>query len=260
MRGKLDDRAPATERAHFEALVDAKASLYWADRTPAGQRRRDIRAELLMALITAGPGNRILEIGCGTGEYTCTFPRFTSATLVSVDIAPGVVSRARARVDAGVHVAAADVEALPFASESFDAVTGNAVLHHLRLDRALPELLRVLRPGGSFCFAEPNFLNPHVFLERTVPWIARRLDDSPGETAFIRWQLCRELARFNLVDVSVRPFDFLYPLVPRRLIGPVERLGRLLERTPLVREIAGSLLVSARKAGENAEARRGPHF
>ena len=90
-------------------------------------------------------------------------------------------------------VTAADVEALPFRSGAFDAVVGNAVLHHLRLDRAVPELLRVVRPGGAICFAEPNMLNPQVFLERNVRWIGRLLDNSPGETAFVRWRLRREL-------------------------------------------------------------------
>jgi SAM-dependent methyltransferase len=124
---------------------------------------------------------------------------------------------------------------------------GNAVLHHLRLERALPELLRVLCPGGRFAFAEPNILNPHVFVERTVPWVARRLDDSPGETAFVRWRIRRVLEHAGLIEVDVRPFDFLYPLVPPALIPATERLGRLLEHTPVIREIAGSLLIAARK-------------
>ena len=248
MKTRHDDRDPAKERAHFESVVAAKGTLYWADRTPAGRRRKDVRAALLMGSLGAGPGDRILEIGCGTGEYTRAFSRLTEATLVSVDVAPSLAARARMGVGAGAHAAGADVEALPFAADAFDAVTGNAVLHHLRLERALPELIRVLRPGGRFCFAEPNFLNPHVFVERTVPWIARRLDDSPGETAFTRWQLRRGLQEAGLVDVTVQPFDFLYPLIPAPLIHAAERLGRHLERTPVVREIAGSLLIFARKS------------
>jgi SAM-dependent methyltransferase len=166
---------------------------------------------------------------------------------VSIDVAPTAAAEARRAAGRDVCVAAADVERLPFAAASFAAVLGNAVLHHLRLEHALPELLRVLRPGGRFCFAEPNLLNPHVFVEKSVPWVARRLDDSPGETAFVRWRLRRALEAAGLVDVTIRPFDFLYPLVPGVLVPAVERIGRVLERVPAVREIAGSLLIGACK-------------
>ena len=63
----------------------------------------------------------------------------------------------------------------------------------------------------------------------------------------MRWRLRPLLGHLGLVGVTVRPFDFLYPLTPARLIPVVERLGRVLERAPLVAEIAGSLLVTARK-------------
>jgi hypothetical protein len=87
-------------------------------------------------------------------------------------------------------------------------------------------------------------LNPQVFLERNVRWIGRRLDNSPGETAFVRWRLRRDLAALGVGDLDIQPFDFLYPLTPRPLIGAVERLGRVLEGIPVVAEIAGSLLIS----------------
>lgn len=243
----MDRRAPAAERAHFEAVVARRPELYWADRTAAGRRRREIRAGLLASVAASGAAGMVLEIGCGTAEYTHPLSRRTGSTVVGIDIVPEVLARARPTVAANVALASADVEHLPFANGAFDAVVGNAVLHHLRLDRAIPELLRVLRPGGRFCFAEPNMLNPQVFVERNVPFLGRWLDNSPGETAFTRWGLRRRLARDGLVDVVIRPFDFLYPLTPERLIPAVERLGRMLERTPLVAEIAGSLLVSARK-------------
>ncbi len=246
-RGQRDARDPAIERAHFDALVTAKGVLYWADRTPAGRRRQAIRAEALATRTGAAADDRILEIGCGTGEYSRRLAGLTPATLVSVDVAPAAAAQAHRATGSAACVAAADVERLPFAAATFAAVLGNAVLHHLRLDRALPELMRVLRPGGRFCFAEPNLLNPHVFVEKKVPWVARRLDDSPGETAFTRWGLRRDLEAAGLVEITIRPFDFLYPLVPGALVPAVERIGRVLERAPLVREIAGSLLISARK-------------
>ena len=90
-------------------------------------------------------------------------------------------------------------------------------------------------------------LNPQVSLERNVRWIGRWLDNSPGETAFVRWRIRPELTRLGLVDVRTRPFDFLYPLTPARWIAAVERLGRALERVPVLAEIAGSLLITGRK-------------
>lgn len=243
----MDPRAPAVERAHFEGVASRRPELYWADRTAAGRRRREIRAALIAAAAAPTGAGTMLEIGCGNAEYTAPLSRHTGARVVGIDIVPEVLARARPSLAANVRLASADIEHLPFATGSFDAVVGNAVLHHLRLDRAIPELLRVLRRGGVFCFAEPNMLNPQVFLERTIPFVGRWLDNSPGETAFTRWRLRQHLVACGLVDVVVRPFDFLYPLTPERLIPAVERVGRWLERTPGVREIAGSLLVSARK-------------
>jgi SAM-dependent methyltransferase len=245
----MDRRDPSRERAHFEQIVATRSKLYWAERTEAGRRRRDIRSGLLAMVAAAGLGDeaRILDIGCGIGDYTMPFARRTGATVIGIDVAPALLARARQAAPRNVRLVAANVEALPFAAEAFDAVIGHAVLHHFRLDRAVPEILRVLRRGGRFCFAEPNMLNPQVFVERTVPFIGRWLENSPGETAFTRWGLRRTLARQGLVDIVIRPFDFLYPLTPAPLVRVVERVGRLLERTPLVAEIAGSLLVVARK-------------
>jgi SAM-dependent methyltransferase len=241
------ERDPQRERAHFEALFASRGTLNWAERTPAARRRRERRSELLMQAtgLDAGPGRLVLEVGCGTGEYTRTLAACTGARLVSIDITPPALQWARGTVPPNVVLSCANVEMLPFADGVFDAVVGNAVLHHLRLDRAVPELARVLRPGGRLCFAEPNMLNPQVFLERNVPAIGRRLDNSPGETAFVRFRLRRQLEALGFTAVTGRPFDFLHPLTPPAWISSVERLGRMLERLPLVAEIAGSLLITA---------------
>jgi SAM-dependent methyltransferase len=252
-----DVRDPHRERDHFEALLAAHGALYWAERTAAGQRRRVIRSRLLAAgADVAGPAARVLEVGCGIGDYTRGLAAAIGGQVVSIDIAPGLVRHASGDRPPNVRFLAADIEALPFASGAFDAVVGNAVLHHLRLDRAIPELLRVLRAGGRFCFAEPNMLNPQVFLERNVRVIGRLLANSPGETAFVRWRVRPALERLGLEAVRARPFDFLYPLTPERWIAVVERVGNVLERVPGFAEIAGSLLISGRKPAAGGDHRR----
>ena len=71
------------------------------------------------------------------------------------------------------------------------------------------------------------------------------LGDTEDETAFFRWKLRRQIESAGFKSVEVRPFDFLHPLVPAALVAQTDRLGRLMERIPMLREIAGSLLITA---------------
>jgi hypothetical protein len=63
--------------------------------------------------------------------------------------------------------------------------------------------------------------------------------------AFSRAYARRAAEASGLVEVEVRPFDFLHPSSPAPWIERVESFGRFLERLPIVREFSGSLLVSA---------------
>lgn len=237
------------ERMHFEGVLERRGALYWAERTAAGRRRRAMRAALITGATAVAhrPDADVLEIGCGTGELLREMAGATKAHITGLDVAPALIARAADDAPGNAQVVAGDIEHLPFPDGVFDAVVGNAVLHHLRFDRAVPELLRVLAPGGRFCFTEPNMLNPQIFLERNVGFIGRALDNSPGETAFVRWRLARDLAALGVVGIAIRPFDFLYPLTPEPWIGAVERVSNALERVPGLREIAGSLFITGQR-------------
>jgi SAM-dependent methyltransferase len=93
-----------------------------------------------------------------------------------VDISLARLSMAKERVKGAwadsVSLVQADALALPFASATFPAIFGKAILHHLD-DRnmAASEILRVLRPGGRIAFAEPMSAHP-------IFWLVRRL--TPG--------------------------------------------------------------------------------
>lgn len=244
---KIDLERRKRERQHFEEVALAEGQLYWADRTQAGKRRQVLRGQRLCEAAALSAGERALDIGCGTGAYTAPLSHGSKAFFVGIDCAPALLNLANERTGGHVTFSAADAGNLPFEDDMFDAVVGNAVLHHLPLDRALPELLRILKPGGRFCFAEPNQLNPQVFAERCTPAMRKRFQVSPDEVAFIRWPLTTMLEEAGFSSVEVTPFDFLYPAIPAAMIGVFESLGGVLERIPLVKEIAGSLLVRASK-------------
>jgi len=105
----------------------------------------------------------------------------------------------------------------------------------------------VLKTGGTICFTEPNMMNPQIAVQKNVPWIKRKLGDSPDETAFFRWPLRRLLEQTGYRDVRIDPFDFLHPKTPVRLLDRMNVLGRFLERVPLILEFAGSLYIRAIK-------------
>jgi SAM-dependent methyltransferase len=89
---------------------------------------------------------RVLEVGCGMGQFAERVARETSAHVVAADLSPRMVELAGQR---GLEARVADVQALPFANGEFDCAVANAMLYHVAdVDRALGELARVLEPGG----------------------------------------------------------------------------------------------------------------
>jgi ubiquinone/menaquinone biosynthesis C-methylase UbiE len=120
--------------------------------------RQEIRRFQRMASITFGLS--ILEVGCGAGLTTRAIADILRpATLSAFDFDANQVARAMKRLGGspGVEIRKADATTMPYEDGAFDAVIEVGILHHIpRWRSALPEVTRVLRPGGVFCFAEPT--------------------------------------------------------------------------------------------------------
>jgi SAM-dependent methyltransferase len=151
-------------------------------------------------------GRDILDFGCGHGMMATTLARM-GARVTGFDLSCGYIREARARASANgacVQFLTADAERLPFADASFDAIWGNAILHHLDLARAALEIRRVLRPGGRAVFCEPWGENP------VVSWARARLNHpskrTPTEKPLRHNQLMAVRAIFP--DLELRGFQF----------------------------------------------------
>lgn len=95
--------------------------------------------------------SRVLEVGCGTGEFAERVAQELGAEVVAVDISGRMVELTAAR---GIDARVADVQALPFEDAEFDVAVANWVLYHAPdVDLAIRELARVLRPGGRLVAA-----------------------------------------------------------------------------------------------------------
>lgn len=129
-------------------------------------------------------GKRVLDFGCGHAMMSVVLARH-GARVTAFDLSLGYLHEAQRRAEAnGVAVSfvQADGERLPFASGSFDAVWGNAIIHHLDIPTAAREVQRVLRPGGVAVFCEPWGGNPLLAAARRwlpYPGKQRTRDEQP---------------------------------------------------------------------------------
>lgn len=113
-------------------------------------------------------GKRVLDYGCGHGMAAVVMAR-RGAKVTGFDLSSDYVAEARLRAETNnvrIDFTQADAHMLPFGDASFDAVWGNAVLHHLDLAVAAAEIRRVLAPGGIAVFCEPWGGNPLLRLAR----------------------------------------------------------------------------------------------
>ena len=233
------------EIEHGKKLAQDDTELLWGWGTPAGRLRAKRRAKLIATGACLKTGTRTLEIGCGTCMFTEMFVE-TGANLEAVDISPDLLEKAKER-----NLPTDKVQFLEKRfedcdiKEPYDAIIGSSILHHLDLEPALTKIYALLKPGGIMSFAEPNMLNPQVFVmfkfRRWFPEI------SPDENAFVRWKLAKMLKKVGFEKIEITSFDWLHPAVPKPMIPLVRSVGKGLEWTPGLREFSGSLYIKCQR-------------
>ena len=133
-----DPRVVQAEYASERGLEGRRAAYRYAVGPDARQIAFDAVAEI--------SPRRVLEVGCGPGEFSARIRDELGAEVVAVDSSPRMVELARRR---GLDARLGDVQALELADGEFDCAVAAWMLYHVPdVDRALRELARVLVPGG----------------------------------------------------------------------------------------------------------------
>ena len=173
---------------------------------------------LLTETLTAG--ERVLDVGCGTGSTTLAAARMTGANgCVGVDISAPMLDAARARAEregAAVAFVQADAETYAFAPVSFDAIISRfGVMFFGNPVAAFENLRRAARPNGRLCFAAWRSAEENPFMTTTeraaAPFLKNvpaRPANGPGQFAFAdAKRVGAILEESGWRDIAVRPID-----------------------------------------------------
>jgi SAM-dependent methyltransferase len=168
--------------------------------------------ETLIRRLDIRQGERVLDLGCGTGYTSCLIARQQGAKVVAADLRPGMLTWAGKRVRRGhisdaVCLVAADAHHLPFKDGSFDAAVVESVLVFCDVPVTLAELYRVLKPGGRMgC-------NEVTTLQRMSPKEREQFRGSfgvvPLTTTADEWTGAFKSAGFVDIIADVKPIDWL---------------------------------------------------
>lgn len=141
--------------ATFDAF--AESFTFWAE--TANPKRYD---QLLGDLIPARVG-RALDVGCGPGFLSIWLAE-RAEHVTGLDISPAMIHMARRRAGeagvANVEFLVGDAEGPPFELASFDLVVSDATIHDTRIDRSLPAIRDLVKPGGRLVVRDVITHNP----------------------------------------------------------------------------------------------------
>ena len=227
------------------AELDGGGSFEFLNRAKEYFRARKLTTALSMASFPAGA--KLLEIGCSVGQFTFPLAKL-GYQICGMDLSPNSVEVAKQRAAAhgvtGATFVAGEAESLNlFADGIFDGVVSFSTLRYVgRLPRALSEIHRVLKPGGRAVIDVPNRWCPWFYLK---PWLGS--ERHPHDHWYTSTDVKALLLRAGFRDVRVRYLLFTPTVTPDRLLTLFQGVDWIGERLPLVRNVAGIIMVSATK-------------
>lgn len=192
-------------------------------------------AEEFIGRLALGPGVRVLDVACGSGNLAIPAAR-AGATVTGVDIATNLLEQARARAASEgltIRFDEGDAERLPYADADFDVVVSMfGAMFAPRPEVVAAELIRVCRPGGRIAMAN---WTPEGFIGQMFKLTGKYVTPPAGMPSPVMWgdeATVRERLRDGVADLQLtrRMCPFIYPVPPagvvesfRTYYGPTQR-------------------------------------
>lgn len=195
----------AIANTDMAATWDGDEGAHWTRHAPRYDASVRFFHPRLMAAAAIGPGERILDVGCGAGQVTRDAARTaTDGFAMGVDLSSGMLAYAqeRAREEGLANVAfeRADAQVHPFEPSSFDlAISRNGVMFFADREAAFRNIARALRPGGRLTILAWQGLDRNQWLREMIGSLAAGRTfpppqpGAPGPTSFADQEATRSL-------------------------------------------------------------------
>jgi dolichol-phosphate mannosyltransferase len=217
---------------------------YWRKRDPIIEDRLLWRAQTFRHTVHLLPRQTILELGCGELRLTRVLLRVSRnenpITAATFQVSPAVPSEVLPDVEF------IELQDFPgaLAGRKFDYVIAMDLLDRTTSSELLEKVYELLAPGGEIVFYESNPWNPvHKFRGLLLKLFGksdpRNLVDRPG--------LYELLSEIGFIRIYAVFNDFVFAPLTRPLIWLLRNISILLENAPLVRTMAGSILLHGQK-------------
>ena len=208
----MSDRTAFSEFAAFEREGWTRVADGY---TESFGRCTSLAIEPLLDAARVISGIRVLDVACGPG-YGAAAALLRGAKAAGLDFSGPMVVRAKA-LHPGAEFREGDAAELPWPDASFDAVISNfGVQHFPDCDRALAEMLRVLRPGGRLAFTvwdEPERSEVQRLINAAIAAEGEGASATPVAPPAYRFadagEVRRTLVQVGFTAVETRPLDLL---------------------------------------------------
>lgn len=244
MKGDKSSTSPTQDKREEHRAIQAQFGVQGENFIGSSWGDKKFRRALSFFTRYLGDSNsaRVLDIGCGGMTLSMYLKKSTNFEMYGVDLDAVILTELARRRAPNIPLAAGDIEALPYSDCSFDVVVHNQVLHHFRsLRLALPEIKRVLKPGGMLWSIETNGWNPYIYWCHHSPKKKERdfVGDNEFPFGFTWYKKQVRNAGFLILGSKLVNFDFV------NFLSPFDEIFSKVPGFNLV--FAGSMLVCSQK-------------
>ena len=180
---KLKKQANFLSEEHFHDQWAKSVSIDDIDVVAQFQGITSPEYKAVMHAIPDIKNKKVLNLGCGLGEEA-VYLTLSGANVTAIDISQEMLNTtkklaARYGVSKKITYYKMSAEDLKFRDNTFDAVVGCNILHHVHIKKTITEIKRVLKPNGVAVFSEPLIYNPIINIYRVLADKVRTDEEHP---------------------------------------------------------------------------------